>query len=144
MYICVSIVLCIFCVLFPHLFYFISLRSYFYNSQTQPTPTLRDNNKKINERKKKKKTRRSMSNKKFRVFHCCKKRGHTIDSFWYANTCSHCRNKGHCEETCWKKQAMFIGLIVFIMLNGKKYSPINNIHKGTWRGVCQEILVEAT
>ena len=35
MYICVSIVLCIFCVLFQHLFYFIALRSFFYNRWLQ-------------------------------------------------------------------------------------------------------------
>jgi hypothetical protein len=37
MYICVSIVLCIFCVLFPHFFYFIAPRSYFSNMSHLPS-----------------------------------------------------------------------------------------------------------
>jgi hypothetical protein len=46
--------------------------------KTQPTPALRESNKKINQGKKKKKTKRSTSNKTFLVCHCCKKRGHNI------------------------------------------------------------------
>jgi hypothetical protein len=56
------------------------------SSQTKPTPTLRDNNKTSNQSKKKNKTMRSTSNKKFLVYHCCKKRGHTIEICWYAYT----------------------------------------------------------
>jgi hypothetical protein len=75
--------------------------------QTQPTPLLRESSEPISERKKNNKTKGSTSNKKFHVCHCCKKRGHTIPSFWYAEACSFCEKKGHCEAICWKKQAMF-------------------------------------
>jgi hypothetical protein len=92
--------------------------------QTQPTPTLRDNNKPISEsKKKKKKTKRSMSNKKFLVCHCCKKRGHNVSSCWYAKACSYCGKKGHHEASCWEKQAMFHRPNFFQKKKDKKTPP---------------------
>jgi hypothetical protein len=72
----------------------------------------------ISERKKEKKTKMSTSNKKFIVSNYYKKRGYTIDSCWYTDTCSFCGNKDHCEVASWKKQAMFWPNC-FQNLNGK-------------------------
>jgi len=69
-------------------------------SQTQPTPSLIESNKEINEIKKNKNTRGSTSNTKFIICHCCKKRVHTIDNCWYEETCSHCGKKFHLEISC--------------------------------------------
>jgi hypothetical protein len=69
-------------------------------SQTQPTPSLIESNKKINEIKKNKNTKGSTSNMTFVICHCCKKRVHTIDICWYEETCSHCGKKFHLEISC--------------------------------------------
>jgi hypothetical protein len=71
------------------------------SSKIHPTPKFIERN------KKKKKTKRSTLNKTFLVCHYCKKRGHTIDIYWYAEACSHFGKKGHCEVACWEKQFMF-------------------------------------
>jgi hypothetical protein len=73
---------------------------------TNPSPSLEiRNNLFILRKKKKNKTNWSSSNKISLFYHCCKKRGDNIVSYWYVEACYLCGKKFHQVASCWENQA---------------------------------------